>query len=46
MFDAVNLNENEKIVVRRVKKMIERQNSKGETVQEEIEVDEEIVINT
>lgn len=46
LFDAANLNENEKIVVRRVKKIVERMNSKGEMVQEEIEVDEEIVINT
>ena len=45
-FDPKNLNDDEQIVIRRVKKLIERQNTKGEWVTEEIEVDEEVVINT
>lgn len=46
LFDPSNLNEDEKIVVRKVKKQVERQNSKGEWVMEEIEVEEEVIVNS
>lgn len=45
LFDPEFLNPDEKIVVRRVKKVVKRQNSKGDWVEEEQEVDEEVVVN-
>ena len=45
-FDATQLEAEEKIIIRKVKKIIQRQNSNGQWVDEEVEVEEEVVINT
>ncbi|EGR34049.1 phage head-tail family protein, putative [Ichthyophthirius multifiliis] len=44
-FDPNLLDEGQKIITRRVKKMVRKQNSKGEWIEEEIEVDEECVVD-
>ena len=45
-FDATQLDSEEKIIIRKVKKIIQRQDSHGGWVEEEVEVEEEVVINT
>ncbi|CAK93569.1 unnamed protein product (macronuclear) [Paramecium tetraurelia] len=45
LFDPEFLNPDEKIVIRKVKKMVKRQKSDGEWVEEEMEVEEEVVVN-
>ena len=44
-FDSNNLEEDQKIITRKVLKVIERKNSKGDWVFEEVEVEEEVVID-
>jgi adenylate kinase family enzyme len=46
MFDVANLEPDEQIITRKVKRMVERMNSRGEMVTEEIEVEEEVIINS
>ena len=44
-FDPDCLNEDQEIVVKKVKKVIQRKNSKGEIESLEVEVEEEVVID-
>ncbi|CAK85452.1 unnamed protein product (macronuclear) [Paramecium tetraurelia] len=45
LFDPEFLNPGEKIITRKVMKLVKRQNSQGEWVEEETEVEEEVVVN-
>ncbi|CAD8132675.1 unnamed protein product [Paramecium octaurelia] len=45
LFDTEFLNPGEKIITRKVMKLVKRQNSQGEWVEEEMEVEEEVVVN-
>lgn len=45
-FDPTQLEPDEKIITRKVKRMVERKNSRGEIVMVEEEFEEEVVINT
>ncbi|EGR29468.1 phage head-tail family protein, putative [Ichthyophthirius multifiliis] len=45
-FDPELLEEGEKLIVRKVKRKVKRLNSKGEWIEDEIEIEEEVIIDT